>query len=30
MKVNTNDADGFFEKDFAKYPSNSEKNFDVR
>ena len=30
MKVNTDDADSLFEKIFAKYPLNSEKNFDVR
>ena len=30
MKVHTKDTDSLFEKRFAKYPFNSEKNFDVR
>ena len=29
MKANTNSTDSLFEKSFAKYPFNSEKNFDV-
>ena len=30
MKVHTKDTDSLFEKSFAKYLSNSVKNFDVR
>ena len=29
-KMHTKDTDSLFEKSFAKYPFNSEKNFDVR
>ena len=30
MKENTNDANSLSENSFAKYPFNTEKNFDVR